>query len=338
VDVVRAGAGPVSAPTGAAVTGAAVTGAVPGAAAPLWRRLFDDAAIFPPGDAPLEEAVPAYAERAGTALGSYVGPFIAPAGRWAQLCAALPAGDPAGAPLELSATSGADPQALAALLDAVAVAPRVALRSVEVAPVSTGPEFAGILTALGDLLPAGVTGYLEVPLGPGFADAAAAVRAAGYRIKIRTGGTVATAFPSAGDLAAALVACVRLALPFKLTAGLHNALRHRDGRTGFEHHGFLNVLAAVAVALEPAGSGPAAPQPVSGQPVSGPTAPQPDPRALAAILDDTDPARVAGLVAGVPADRARRVRELFTSFGTCSIDEPLGDLVALGLIKQETGR
>ena len=38
-------------------------------------------------------------------------------------------------------------------------------------------------------------------------------------------------------------------MPFKCTAGLHHAVRHRAADTGFEHHGFLNVLLAVAAAL-----------------------------------------------------------------------------------------
>lgn len=270
------------------------------AAEPLWRRLFDDAALFPPGNAAFADAVPAYVERAGTGLGGYVGPFIAPVARWAEFHAALPG------PVDLSAICGV--ATLPELLDLVAAEPRVFLRSVEVPP---GGDVAASATALGRLLPPRVTGYFEVPLGPDFPDAARAVLAAGQRIKIRTGGTTAEAFPTEPALAEALATCVRLSLPFKLTAGLHNAVRHRDGRTGFEHHGFVNVVAAVAVAL----------------------ADEPDPAALAGILADTDGARLAARVATMPADLVDRVRDLFTSFGTCSIEEPYADLVALGLVR-----
>jgi hypothetical protein len=71
------------------------------------------------------------------------------------------------------------------------------------------------------------------------------------------------------------------------------------------------VVAAVAVAL----------------------ADEPEPAALAGILADADGARLAARVAAIPADLVGRVRELFTSFGTCSIEEPYADLVALGLVR-----
>ena len=47
-----------------------------------------------------------------------------------------------------------------------------------------------------------------------------------------------------------LAACLVRDLPLKLTAGLHKAVRHRDPVTGFEHHGFLNVVLAVAAGRE----------------------------------------------------------------------------------------
>ena len=62
--------------------------------------------------------------------------------------------------------------------------------------------------------------------------------------KFRTGGLAAELFPTPVELAAVICACRDRELPFKLTAGLHHAMRHTDPETGFTHHGFLNVLAA----------------------------------------------------------------------------------------------
>jgi hypothetical protein len=292
-------------PSGAASSGTP-SGAASVVTAPLWRRLFDDAAVFPPGNAAFADAVPAYARRSTTDLGEYVGPFIAPATRWDEFRQVLP-----DRPIEVSAIVSL--ATLPGLLEAVAAEARVVLRCVEIPTLGApgvGPSgVADTVAALEERLPTGVIAYLEVPLGAGFADAAATVRAAGHRIKVRTGGTTAEAFPSVVDLADALATCVRLALPAKLTAGLHNALRHTDHHTGFHHHGFLNVVAAVSAALD-----------------------EPDPRSLAQVLGDTDPGRVAARVAAIPMPRMAKVREVFTSFGTCGIDEPYADLAALGLV------
>ena len=62
-------------------------------------------------------------------------------------------------------------------------------------------------------------------------------------------GVEAAAHPSEAELAAFIVGCARRRLPFKLTAGLHHALRTTTDE-GFEQHGVLNVLAAVDAAAQ----------------------------------------------------------------------------------------
>ena len=42
---------------------------------------------------------------------------------------------------------------------------------------------------------------------------------------------------------------VARSVPFKCTAGLHQAVRHTGATTGFEHHGYLNILLATARAV-----------------------------------------------------------------------------------------
>src|SRR5204862_5582864 len=99
--------------------------------------------------------------------------------------------------------------------------------------------------------------YAEIPLTWGLTaalDTVAEARAAGVPIapKFRTGGLAAELFPTPVELAAVICACRDRGLPFKLTAGLHHALRHTDPETGFIHHGFLNVLVAAAQAVHQA--------------------------------------------------------------------------------------
>jgi hypothetical protein len=74
------------------------------------------------------------------------------------------------------------------------------------------------------------------------------------RAKFRTGGVTADAYPDEPELAEAIHLTVAHGLAFKATAGLHHAVRNTDPATGFEQHGFLNIIAAVAAATD--GSGP----------------------------------------------------------------------------------
>ena len=101
---------------------------------------------------------------------------------------------------------------------------------------------------------------------------------------------------------------VEAELPFKATAGLHHAVRNTDPATGFEQHGFLNVLAAVDAAQRGAATAQ-----------------------VAALLAERDASAVAARVAGL-RDRAVAVRDAFRSFGPCSIDDPRDELTALGLL------
>ena len=55
---------------------------------------------------------------------------------------------------------------------------------------------------------------------------------------------------------------------------------------------------------------------------------------IAAILAQRDPGWIAAAVRALDPEAAAEIRWLFTSFGTCSTDEPVADLVSLGLLSQ----
>ena len=150
--------------------------------------------------------------------------------------------------------------------------------------------------------------YVELP-GRGDADAQVEeIAKAGARVKVRCGGATPDAVPSPRRLAQVVAACARLRVPFKATAGLHNPFciqpNGKDGPGRPGQHGFLNLLAAASAALV-------------GEGVDG----------LTELL-------------GTPADKGDQVivridrssRSLVASIGTCSIDEPVGHLVELGLL------
>ncbi|MEU4560747.1 hypothetical protein AB0F72_20405 [Actinoplanes sp. NPDC023936] len=256
---------------------------------PIFLRLFDDAAIFPPGDLPIPDAVKAYRERQLSPLEPLLGPFVCSLARLDELIAAAAAG---GRPLPVSLVlPGPDLAAVPAASTAIDV---VAI------------EAPGLIGRGGTR-----SAYREVAWAEITATRVAALRDAGLRLKIRTGGVRAEAFPTEKDLAEALCRATEGGVPFKLTAGLHDPIRHRDPLTGFEHHGFLNVLVATAHAVQGGGAGE-----------------------IAAALADQDGHRVAAAITTIDDGLAREVRRQFVSFGTCSISEPVDGLLQLGLLPE----
>jgi hypothetical protein len=272
----------------------------------LLDRLVDDAAVFPPGNAPLPDAVVAHRGHRAAWYADMVGPLLVPASGLGALSTLLTDGER----LLVGVVGDTGIEGLDPALDAADE--RVGVAQVEVAVAKRGEDPQPGLRALLALLRArpGVQGYAETPLTWGLLaalDTVAEARAGGVRIapKFRTGGLAAELFPTPVELAAVICACRDRGLPFKLTAGLHHAVRHTDPETGFTHHGFLNVLVATARAAE-------------GAEVSD----------VAETLAAVDPVPL------IEAGRSRRDRSrpLWIGFGSCSVLEPLTDLIRLGLV------
>jgi hypothetical protein len=268
----------------------------------LFTGLFDDAALFPPGDAPMAAAVPAHRELLAR-LRDLVGPFVVPATRLGELAGHLGDDEPIG--VSLIAAAG-DLSAAAARVDAD---PRLALAAVEVPVVVDAPAAAEAVRVLDGILPAGVPAAVELPRSGARDEVLDVLAGTGHRAKLRTGGVRAALFPSPEELAGTVHACVTRDVALKCTAGLHHAVRYTDPVTGFEHHGFLNVLLAVDALASGAHAAVAADW-----------------------LGETDPDVLVAALHTWPAERAARARAAFTSFGTCSVLEPVDDLVALGLL------
>lgn len=273
-----------------------------------FRGLFDDASLFPPASLTMVDAVAGHVRHHAAWYGAMSGPFVCPDTRLGQLSVVLTAAGVAELDLALVLPGGAG--GLAAAADSVFADPRLRLRAVEL-PV--GADSAADVVAALDVTPLqGASSFLEIPVAQVDARAIQLVADHRHMVKLRTGGVDSDAFPDEAALARCLTALAAARQPFKCTAGLHHAVRHRAADTGFEHHGFLNVLLAVQTALD------------------GGT--QAD---VAAVLADQDAGRVARAVADLDDDRAAEVRSLFTSFGTCSTDEPVTDLVTLGLVSDD---
>ncbi|MCQ9708590.1 hypothetical protein M2168_000030 [Streptomyces sp. CZ24] len=287
-----------------------MTASVPPGAGPVPAELFasfcDDAAVFPPGELPLAQAVPAHLRHVTAAHAPLVGPLVVPQARLPEL-AELTAGHERQS-LDLAVTVPS-PEAAVQALASVAALPTARLRVLEVA-VPEGVPTAEIVPRLTTALRnaddrTGVTVYVEVPRDERRPGLIASLADSPFLAKFRTGGVRAGLYPDERELARAVLLAVRAQVPFKATAGLHHAVRNTDPRTGFEQHGHLNLLAATGAALGGAGEGE-----------------------VVAVLAERDATTVAGLVGALSPE----VRSAFRSFGTCSLAEPVGELAALGLL------
>jgi hypothetical protein len=179
--------------------------------------------------------------------------------------------------------------------------------------VETAAEAAPIVA----MLPEGVTAYFELPID---ADPAPLADGRG-RAKVRTGGLVPEAFPAPADLVRFLYRCAKARVPFKATAGLHHPIRSMQ-RCTYEPdspvalmHGFVNVFLAASLLWHGARAGDAV-----------------------ATLEEESPGEFRFDDEGVAwhghrlsVDQLREARERFAmSFGSCSFEEPTGDLQRLG--------
>ena len=144
--------------------------------------------------------------------------------------------------------------------------------------------------------------YCELPLRDDVSFRILRLRELGLRAKVRCGGSV---LPSVGPLAELVQSCRRLAVPFKATAGLHHPLRAGD------EHGFLNLLAAAVFDSDEE------------------EALAEDDAAAFAVTADAFSWRDR---TASPEEIARVRRELFVGFGSCSAQEPIDGLRALGLL------
>ncbi len=267
----------------------------------LFRRFVDDAALFPPGNAPMATAVPAHRAVRSGRLDPFVGPFLCPSSRLGELCTHLQ--DEDRLDLGLIVDDGID--AMAAAVAAARADPRLDLELVEIAAAAGTGVAAGARAAIEQAAEAPEL-FVELPRQAGWRDALDHVAEAGRGAKLRTGGVRADLFPSDAELAAFIAAAADAGVAFKCTAGLHHAVRHVDTGTGFRHHGFLNVIVATARA-------------VCGGDVG-------------AAIAETDGARLAAEAAGLDDDHAQRTRTGFHSYGSCDLAGPIADLEALGLL------
>jgi len=280
----------------------------------LLQGAIDYAGLFPPASLGMADAARNYLEYALGTDAWALGRFVVPVTRLDELYTV--ACELAGADRvtwRLSVVCGASPATESLQLQALPAraGPSWLIEAVEARAVSVGT-----VAQLAPLAQPGWRLYVEIPLTELFEEMARQSAALGASVKIRTGGVVADAFPPSARLAAAMLACARIPVPFKATAGLHHPVRGDypltyalDSGTG-TMFGYVNLMLAAALARRGGTEGK-----------------------VAELLEERDPIafgladdvlRWRAEVFGIEEVRLARA-EFVHGFGSCSFREPLDE-------------
>jgi hypothetical protein len=298
----------------------------------LLAHAIDYAGLFPPANLALEPALRNYALYVREPDAWMLGPFILPLAEFDAAGRNISQFDKE-RPLRISAlgprTDDASTfeQSLSAAMDAIAsfrsnCGGAASIEQFEM-PLPKDVSADVIETIRSSIVGSGLNVFWEAPAvlaGRVIELIAASNRAHSETklgFKLRTGGVTAEAFPSSDQIAGVLTTAGNQQVPIKFTAGLHHPVRLFHESVQTKMHGFLNVLGAGVLALEHSWK-------------------ESD---IIRMLEDenadsfsfTDE-RFAWREWEISTERIRAHRELVTSLGSCSFDEPREDLRALNLL------
>ncbi|HEY4010170.1 MAG TPA: hypothetical protein VGM11_08485 [Acidobacteriaceae bacterium] len=274
----------------------------------LLRESIDYAGLFPPAALDLDIAVSNYAAyRAGRDSWA-LGRLVLPASKLAELAHRWPEHV---RDWPISLLLGPD------FLGDMQLAAGVGLRpeSVECRPAQLDD-----IRAIRALLRTDAELFVEA--GPGIAldDLLATLHRVGACAKIRTGGVTPDAIPTVGDVAAFLCACARRGVRLKATAGLHHVVRAEHPLTyaadapRANMHGFLNFFVSSMLAMR-------------GEENNVESCL----RETSTDAFQTSEDRITWRDKQFALDEIERMRANFAlSFGSCSFEEPIADLRAMG--------
>lgn len=284
----------------------------------LMTGTIDYAGLFPPAALPMRDAVANYDRYRGGPHAWMLGRFVVPLARLEELADAYAAVvRPESSAWPVSVIARASDAATIAAFNARYGA-RLRIDTIEVPPVA-----AGDIAALAGMA-ATYSVFAEVAWATDPAPVVAELARHGVGAKIRTGGVTAEAFPSPEEVARFIAACVAAGVPFKATAGLHHTWRgeypltYEAGSATATMFGFANVLLASSAAVAGAGVGEMCVMLGS---------------AGGAGFEAAERGWVLPSGRAIPAElvAAARTRAM-ASFGSCSFEEPLEELIARGLL------
>jgi hypothetical protein len=170
-------------------------------------------------------------------------------------------------------------------------------------------------------IPEGFEAWVEIPWDTDPRGAIAALSGYDAGAKVRTGGTAAAAHPTPAQLALFIDSAAGANVPLKATAGLHHPARNRNDKVGCDQFGFLGVFLGACLRFHE----------------------RLDRAGLEQILEERDAKAFKFDADGAAWNKARLTlreidearRQFIKSFGSCSFEEPVEDLRALGLMPAE---
>lgn len=283
----------------------------------LVAGLVDYAGLFPPASLDMPAAAARYAEYRRSPDAWMLGRLIVPVARLEELATAQPA--EADTPWALGVLVGDDIEADAARVSEFGAKHRGRFTADVVEIKASDAERIALAGRVFGADP-GVTVYIELPYIEDPRTLLVAVKNAGLRAKVRTGGVSADAFPTAPQLARFIARCAEVGVPFKATAGLHHPLRgehrltYQPDAPSATMFGFLNVFVAAALAA------------------AGATE-----RELVEVLEERDAAaftfterELRWRERSISRSRIQQTRDAFAAaFGSCSFREPVDELQEL---------
>ena len=171
-----------------------------------------------------------------------------------------------------------------------------------------------------DVLPEEIYPFFEMSLDQDIRGMLATLVGSDAGAKVRTGGIRPELYPSTAGLADFIIQCAKADVPFKATAGLHHPLRNHNDAVGAMQFGFLNVFLAALVAAD-----------ADGELTVDDLSPLLTRCDLDGIEFTSDGVTVDGEAYDLAAIEDARIA-FALSFGSCSYDDPVTDLAALGLL------
>jgi len=276
----------------------------------LMRHAIDYAGVFPPARLSVTDALAEYVRVRDGTFGWVLGPFVVSSDHLSELSPAVVRD----IPLSVVVRQPSVETMATFLRDA---------DGLNVASVEIPPTRVDDVPAIAAVAARSTRVFFETARGDDLDASLDAVAAAGACAKIRTGGIISDAFPTAESIDRFFRSCRVRRVVCKATAGLHHAvagrypLTYEPGCPSALMFGFLTVSAAAALVCM--------------------DAPKDDVIAVlseshaGAITVDADGLRWRDYRVSTSDVEAMR-RTLFSSFGSCSAQEPIDDLQRMRLL------